>query len=55
MHYAYWTLNGCAERFGTFFNETYGILDCDWTTIRNVHWTNAIFQDISDFRPLDHR
>jgi Cellulase (glycosyl hydrolase family 5) len=55
MHYAYWTLNGCTQRFGTFFNETYGILDCDWTTIRNVHWTNAIFQDKSKSHMLDHR
>jgi len=43
MHYAYWTLNGCARRFDMFFNETYGLLDCDFTTIRNVNWTRAIF------------
>jgi hypothetical protein len=55
MHYAYWTLNGCVQRFETFLNESYGILDCDWTTIRNVHWTNAIFQDKSKSHMLAHR
>jgi hypothetical protein len=45
MHYAYWTLNGCTQRFDTFFNETYGILHCDWVTVRNVNWTKTIFPD----------
>jgi hypothetical protein len=45
MHYAYWPLNGCAQRFETFKNDTYGILDCDWATIRNVNWTKTIFPD----------
>lgn len=43
MHYAYWPLNGCVTRFDTLQNDTYGILDCDWTTIRNVNWTRTIF------------
>ena len=43
MHYAYWTLNGCTQRFGMLFNETFGLLDCDWTGIRNVNWTRTIF------------
>jgi hypothetical protein len=45
MHYAYWPLNGCAQRFETFKNDTYGILDCDWVTVRNVNWTKTIFPD----------
>jgi len=45
MHYAYWPLNGCAQRFETFSNDTYGILDCDWVTVRNVNWTRTIFPD----------
>jgi hypothetical protein len=46
MHYAYWPLNGvCEHRFGILFNETYGILDCDWATIRNVNWTKTVFPD----------
>ena len=45
MHYAYWPLNGCAQRFTTFRNDTYGILDCDWVTVRNVNWTKSIFPD----------
>jgi hypothetical protein len=43
MHYAYWPLNGCGERFETFSNDTYGILDCDWETVRNWTWTRSIF------------
>jgi len=43
MHYAYWPLNGCAKPFETFRNDTYGILDCDWVTVRNVNWTKTIF------------
>lgn len=43
MHYAYWPLNGCAKHFETFRNDTYGILDCDWVTVRNVNWTKSIF------------
>jgi hypothetical protein len=43
MHYAYWPLNGCATRFETFRNDTYGILDCDWATVRNASWTKTIF------------
>jgi len=43
MHYSYWPLNGCAQRFETSKNDTYGILDCDWATVRNVTWTKDIF------------
>ena len=43
MHYSYWPLNGCAQRFETSKNDTYGILDCDWATVRNVSWTKDIF------------
>lgn len=43
MHYSYWPLNGCAQRFETSKNDTYGILDCDWVTVRNVTWTKGIF------------
>ena len=45
MHYAYWPLNGCAKPFETFRNDTYGILDCDWETVRNRNWTKTIFAD----------
>ena len=45
MHYAYWPLNGCAQPFDKFINDTYGILDCDWVTVRNVNWTKTIFPD----------
>ena len=45
MHYAYWPLNGCffALRFNKLINDTYGILECDWTTVRNTNWTASIF------------
>ena len=45
MHYAYWPLNGCffAQRFHKLINDTYGILECDWTTVRNAKWTATIF------------
>ena len=43
MHYAYWPLNGCAQPFDKFVNDTYGILDCDWETVRNWTWTRSIF------------
>jgi hypothetical protein len=43
MHYAYWPLNGCAQPFETLRNDTYGILDCDWETVRNWTWTRSIF------------
>jgi hypothetical protein len=43
MHYAYWPLNGCAQPFDKFINDTYGILDCDWQTVRNSTWTSSIF------------
>jgi hypothetical protein len=43
MHYAYWPLNGCSKPFETFRNDTYGILDCDWETVRNRTWTRSIF------------
>ena len=43
MHYAYWPLNGCARQFARFQNDTYGLLDCDWATVRNVNWTRTIF------------
>jgi len=29
----------------TMENDTYGILDCDWATVRNVNWTSTIFAD----------
>lgn len=45
MHYAYWPLNGCSKPFETFRNDTYGILDCDWVTVRNVNWTKTVFPD----------
>jgi hypothetical protein len=45
MHYAYWPLNGCATRFDTFGNDTYGLLDCDWATIRDEAWTRTVFPD----------
>jgi hypothetical protein len=44
-----------SRQFQTLENDTFGILDCDWTTIRNVHWTNSIFQDKSKSHMLDHR
>jgi hypothetical protein len=45
MHYAYWPLNGCffPLRFNKLINNTYGILECDWTTVRNTNWTASIF------------
>ena len=45
MHYAYWPLNGCffPLRFNKLINDTYGILECDWTTVRNTNWTASIF------------
>jgi hypothetical protein len=43
MHYAYWPLNGCGQRFETLSNDTYGILECDWETVRNWTWTRSIF------------
>lgn len=43
MHYSYWPLNGCKQPFGTLKNDTYGILDCDWVTVRDVNWTKTIF------------
>jgi len=46
MDYAYWPLNGCffAQRWHKLINDTYGILECDWTTVRNENWTAAIFK-----------
>lgn len=32
-------------QFQTLENDTYGILDCDWVTVRNVNWTKSIFPD----------
>jgi hypothetical protein len=43
MHYAYWPLNGCAQRFKTLQNDTYGILECNWVTVRNASWTATVF------------
>ena len=43
MDYAYWPLNGCATRFDEFGNDTYGLLDCDWATIRDAAWTRTVF------------
>ena len=41
--FAYWPLNGCMDRFGWTRNDTFGLLECDWKTIRNVTWTQGIF------------
>jgi hypothetical protein len=41
--FAYWPLNGCMDRFGWTRNDTFGLLECDWKTIRNVTWTTEIF------------
>jgi len=49
MHFAYWPLNGCAQRFETLRNDTFGLLDCDWVTIRDVNLTKRIFPD-----PIEH-
>jgi hypothetical protein len=43
MHYSYWPLNGCKQPFDTLKNDTYGILECDWVTVRDVNWTKTIF------------
>ena len=32
-------------QFQTLENDTFGILHCDWATIRNENWTKSIFQD----------
>jgi len=32
-----------SRQFQMLENDTFGILDCDWATVRNVNWTNAIF------------
>ncbi len=45
MHYVYWPLNVCAQPFETFINDTYGILDYDWVTVRNANWTKTVFLD----------
>jgi hypothetical protein len=34
-----------SKHFETFENDTYGILDCDWATVRNVNWTKTVFPD----------
>jgi hypothetical protein len=39
----HWPLNGCGQRFETLSNDTYGILECDWETVRNWTWTRSIF------------
>ena len=38
-----------SKRVETFENDTFGILDCDWATVRNVNWTKSIFAD-----PMKH-
>jgi hypothetical protein len=38
-----------SNHFEKFENDTYGILDCDWATVRNVNWTKSIFPD-----PTEH-
>lgn len=46
MHYAYWPLNGCAQRLEKMESlhvDTYGILECDWVTVRNPNWTASVF------------
>lgn len=43
MDFAYWPLNGCMDRFGWTQNDTFGLLDCDWVTVRNVTFTRTIF------------
>ena len=45
MHSAYWALNGCSQRFETEMTDTYGLLDCDWATVRDANWTHMIFRD----------
>jgi len=32
-----------SNHFEKFENDTYGILDCDWATVRNMNWTKRIF------------
>ena len=34
-----------SKYFETFENDTFGILDCDWATVRDVNWTKSIFPD----------
>ena len=34
-----------SKHFETFENDTFGILDCDWVTVRDVNWTKSIFPD----------
>ena len=31
------------KQFRTLENDTFGILDCDWATVRDVNWTKTIF------------
>lgn len=45
MHYAYWALNGCSQPFETQTTDTYGLLDCDWVTVRDANWTRTIFRE----------
>ena len=32
-----------SSQFQMLENDTFGILDCDWATVRDVNWTNTIF------------
>jgi hypothetical protein len=41
--FAYWPLNGCMNRFWWRQNDTFGLLECDWRTVRNASWTETIF------------
>lgn len=45
MDFAYWPLNGCMDRFGWTQRDTFGLLGCDWATVRDAPWTARIFED----------
>jgi hypothetical protein len=34
-----------SKHFEKFENDTFGLLNCDWVTVRNVNWTKSIFPD----------
>ncbi len=44
MHY--WPLNGYSTLFETPANDTYGLFDCDWATVRDAAWTKTVFPDL---------
>jgi hypothetical protein len=43
LDFAYWPLNGCMQRSGWTHNDTFGLLECDWVTVRDPTWTASIF------------